>query len=312
MLNPRAILIMVLRLKIVLVLAFMLFMTEDILAQNKKKRLQPGKLYEHGEKIYAPRFGFESVIPEGWEGTLPRESEIFLLMPDTITIGGEIFTFASEATDLKSIRDNWLKGAKLSENMLIKAKGEPVINGDMISAEVVPAGEAVNTGNKGYVVARCGSFGHCITCLAIGPTQFFDQFKTAVTNFMSSASFSEPSNVSIYVDFDWKEFLKGKMLITLMGMETESQSGTKENVVHLCADGTFTAEFRKKGIVKDYNPQYKGRQSGTWSAEGIGEQGKLKLTFKKLPEVNVDLTIKDEKITVNGERYFAAESDKCK
>jgi hypothetical protein len=38
----------------------------------------------------------------------------------------------------------------------------------------------------------------------------------------------------------------------------------------------------------------------------------LKLTFKKLPEVNVDLTIKDEKITVNGERYFAAESDKCK
>ena len=57
---------------------------------QSKKRLQPGKLYEPGEKIYAPRYGVNTVIPDGWEGTLPREMEIFLLMPNTTEYGGEV------------------------------------------------------------------------------------------------------------------------------------------------------------------------------------------------------------------------------
>lgn len=299
------------KIKIAFLLGIILFASDFVLAQEKKKRLQPGKLYEPGEKIYAPRYGFDSVIPEGWDGTLPRESEIFLLVPRT-PIGGEVFTFASVGTDLKSIRESWMKGVNLSETIIIKAEGDAKIDGDMVSADVVSEGQNINKGYKGYAMARCGPYGHCITCLGIGPVQFIDQVRTAVTSFMSQASFTEPANISIYADFDWKEFLADKMLISFMAMESGSQSGSKENTVHLCANGTFTADFHKKGLVKDYNPQYKGRQSGTWTAEGIGEQGTLKLKFKKLPEAEVTLLIKDEKITANGERYFAAESDKCK
>jgi hypothetical protein len=288
----------------------MLVIAGNVCSQSRK-RLQPGKLYEPGEKIYAPRYGFEGVVPEGWDGTLPRESEMFLLMPRT-PIGGEVFTFSSVNADLKSIQDGWVKGVNLSETILIKAKGSPTIEGDMITAEVVSEGPSINKGYKGFAIARCGPYGKCITSLGIGPVQFFDQVKTAVTSFMSSATFSEPADISIYADFDWKEFLSDKMLIAFMAIESGSQSGSKENTVHLCGDGTFMADLHKKGIVKDYNPQYKGRQSGTWSAEGIGEQGTLTLKFKKLPETVITLNIKDEKITANGERYFAAESDKCK
>ena len=296
--------------KNIIILIALFISVEGIYAQSKK-RLQPGKIYEPGEKIYAPKYGVNGVIPEGWDGTLPREMEIFLLMPRT-AIGGEIFTFANDKKDLASIREGWLKGANLSESIIIKSNGDIVTNGDMISTEVVPKGESVNTGYKGFVAAKCSPYGPCITCLGIGPVQFYDQIKTAVESFMTNATFTEPSDVSIYVDFDWKEFLPGKMLIAFAAVESGSQTGTKENTVHLCADGTFTADLRKKGLFKQENPQYSGRQSGTWTAEGIGEQGVIKLNFKKLPPAEIPVTIKDEKIFANGERYFAGESDKCK
>jgi hypothetical protein len=295
------------RMKIGLLIAALLFVAGSTTAQSKK-RLQPGKLYEPGHKIYAPRFGFETVVPEGWNGTLPRESEIFLLTRQTINVGGEIFTFASAGGSVEEIRAAWVKGTNLSETIIIKANGNATVNGDMVSAEVISEGEGVNKGYKGYAIARCGPFGHCITSLGIGPIQFFDQIKAAVTSFMTAATFSQPSNVSVYVDFDWKEFLTGKQLVAFAAME----GGSKENTVHLCPDGSFTAVFDKTGIFKEQNAQYKGKQSGTWTAEGIGEQGKLNLKFNKLPEAQISLAIKDEQISANGERYFAAESDKCK
>jgi len=39
--------------------------------QNKKCRIEPGRLYEAGETLYAPRFGFTATVPEGWEGMSP-------------------------------------------------------------------------------------------------------------------------------------------------------------------------------------------------------------------------------------------------
>lgn len=293
-----------------LCLLFLIASVIQISYGQSKKRLQPGKIYEPGEKIYAPKYGFNSVVPEGWDGTLPREMEIFLLVPRP-GMGGEVFTFASVGTDLESIRQNWIKGVNLSESILIKSKGEITTNGDMISAEVTPDGENINRGNRGFVAAKCSPFGPCITSLAIGPSQFYEQMKSAVENFMTKATFTEPSDVSIYADFDWKEFLSGKMLIDFAIVESGSQSGSKESTVHLCSDGTLMADIRKKGLFKDANPEYKGRLSGTWTAEGIGEQGVLKLTFKKAPAAQIQLTIKDEKITANGSRYFAAESDWC-
>jgi len=283
-----------------------LLLVTELCSAQAKKRLQPGKIYEPGEKIYAPKYGFNGVVPEGWDGTLPRETEIFLLMPRT-GIGGEVFTFVSVDNNLQSIREAWLKGANLSESILIKAT-DIVTEGDMISSEVIAQGENINKGNKGFIAAKCSPYGPCITSLGIGPSQFYDQIKTAVEDLMSKSTYTEPSNVSIYADFDWKEFLAGKMLIAFQVIE----SGSKENTVHLCGDGTFMADLKKKGLFKNDNPQYKGRQSGTWTAEGIGEHGVLKLTFKKLPAAEIPLTIKDEKIFAMDERYFAGESDWCK
>lgn len=278
---------------------------------EKAKRLRPGKLYSSGETIYAPRYGFTSVIPQDWEGALPLDTEIFLLLPSPNSTGAEIYTFASDQNDLSRLKESWMKGIPLSESIRIKAT-DVQVQGDMISSQIVPEGNAVNTSTTGFAVARCGPFNKCITSIGIGPRQTYDQMKSAVESFMSKASFTEPSNVSIYVDFDWKEFLSGKALISLSAMQGASGAGTKENEFHLCKDGSFTGRIQKKGAMKQFNESYKGKQSGTWSTESIGETGILKLNFKKLPAVELPVSIKDEKIFVNDERYFAAESEDCK
>jgi hypothetical protein len=187
-----------------------------------------------------------------------------------------------------------------------------VVKGDILMSEVIPDGQAVNTGYKGFAAARCNPDGPCITCLGIGPKQFYDRIKSGVESFMMNASFSAPSNVSIYADFDWKNFLSDKSLIYLERMESGSESGSKENIFHLCRNGVFKGTIKKKGIMKGMNQDYKGNQSGFWSTSSIGDTGVLKLEFKKLPPVELTLTIKDNQITVNGDRYFVADTDKCK
>ena len=275
---------------------------------QKRNRIQPGKIYATGETLYAPRYGFTAKVPAGWEGMLPRESEVFLLMTTTSTYG-EIFVFGRDQGDLNTMKAGWVKGYDLSETILLKAVN-PAIANDILSGEVIAAGDNINKGKKGFVASKCNPSGPCITVLAVAPTQFIESVKGTVMEFLKGSSFEPPSRLSPYAEFDWKEFLSDKVLMTYATM----QGGTKENQIHLCADGTFSANIKKSGFFKEENPKYIGKLSGTWSVSGIGEETTIQLSFSKnsLSRLEAKLTIKDEQVFSNGERYFVGQSEKCK
>jgi len=91
--------------------------------------------------------------------------------------------------------------------------------------------------------------------------------------------------------------------------------GSKDTEIHLCGDGSFTANIKKTGFMKNQNPQYHGKLTGTWSTKGIGEATNITFTFSeksKLAPIEIALTIKEEKVYANEERYFVAQSTKCK
>lgn len=278
-------------------------------AQNKKNRLQPGRLYEPGETLYAPRFGFSAKVPEGWEGMLPRETEVFLLMTTTETYG-EVFMFGREKGDLHSMRDAWMKGFELSESMRLKATA-PAITDEMLMGEVVIEGEYINKSYRGFAVAKCSPSGPCITTLMVAPELYYEAVKATVVQVMRASSFEPPSTASPYADFDWNEFLSNKVLVTY-GFE---QGGSKESEIHLCADGTFSADIKKTGFMKNQNPEYKGRSAGKWTVTGTGPSATIQFAFsgkKSLPALEAPVQIEDEKVLSNGERYFVGQSDKCK
>jgi hypothetical protein len=275
---------------------------------QKKNRIQPGKMYDAGETLYAPRFGFTAKVPPGWEGQLPRDSEVFLLTTTTSTYG-EIYVFGREQGDLNAMQEAWKKGFDLSENIKLVA-ANPTLENGVLSSEVTGAGEYINKGVRGFAISRCNPSGPCITTLIIAPLQFYDSVRNTAIRFMKSSSFDTPSTASPYADFDWTEFLSNKVLATYAAV----QGGSKESMIHLCADGTFTASIKKGGIMKDQNPKYKGRQAGKWKITKTGEATTIQFYFdkEKLPMFEAPLLIKDEKVFSNEERYFVGESDKCK
>jgi len=291
--------------KKLLVLLFIGVLAFSVQAQSRK-RLQPGKMYSAGDTLYAPRDGFTTIIPQGWMGSLPRDTEVFLLV-STMNYG-EIFIFDRPQGNIDDIKAAWLKGTDLNETIKLKAKDNAEIKDGTYMSEVYAEGPAINKSFKGFGATRCNPAGPCVTAIAIVPAQYYEPVKKSIQEFMKTSYFDEPKNISLHADLNWKEYLKGKMLITF----ADTEVGSKENIVHLCSDGTFKARIRKKGMIKqEENPEYSGKLNGTWEASGVGEQGVVKLTFKKLEAATFNIQIKDEKVTINGERYFVAESDEC-
>ncbi|MDH4057172.1 MAG: hypothetical protein OEU76_00340 [Cyclobacteriaceae bacterium] len=287
-----------------------MLLTQTIFGQGQKNRLQPGKFYEAGEALFAPRFGFNAIVPDGWQGSLPRESEVFLLQTITPDVFGEIYVFGNENDNLESMKKRWLVGTDLSETIRIKAVN-PTTKGDMITSEVIGEGNAINKENRGYIAARFNPDGPCVIALTIMPKQFYDPIKNAVDQFLSTSTFESPSNGSPYATLKWNEFLANKALVTYAYVE----GGSKDTEINLCADGSFTATIKKTGFMKNQNPQYHGKLTGTWTTKGIGEATNITFTFSSksnLPPIEIPLTIKEEKVYANNERYFIAQSTKCK
>lgn len=271
-------------------------------------QIRPGQMYEEGSTIESPRYGFEGTIPSGYVGMLPQGTEIFMLNKKDGT-SGEVLMFARPEGNLDELIAAWQQGANLTDAIYLSAAGEITREGDMAYAEVTGKGERINTSYKGFIAGRCGPYGPCVTLLMITPQQFYETTRREMLSFMRQSRFVEPNSRSPYENFDWKEFLSGKVLVTY----SLSGQGKRENMIHLCEDGTFSSSIRQSGFLKQENKAYLGKNSGTWQVEGSGPETTLRLAFdkKKIPAFDVVLNIEDEKVYAAGERYYAGYSDHC-
>ncbi len=267
-------------------------------------RVKPGAIYEQGQAVFAPMVGYKGVVPDGWFGTLPQEEEVFLMIP-TANVTGYMFINANHM-NLSELQKEWRNDFSLTDEIVISIKGEPEIEGNRMSAEmdVTGSGEPFT----GYATAIDGGHGWTISLILLSPVDQYDLFMKSYDQLVASSTIEEPSIGSIYGDFNWPEFLKNKYLMSYLS----STQYKEQNEVWLCGDGTFKSKIKTKGMLKVDKSAYKGRKKGTWMAEGIGEQGKLHLYFTKNDDAVLDMEIKDDKIFINGGRFFALENTDCK
>jgi hypothetical protein len=277
-------------------------------SQKVKNRIEPGRMYNAGDSLYAPRYGFTSKVPQGWTGTLPRETEIFLLNSTSGSFG-EIFVFGRNTIDLNALAEEWKAGVDVTETLRLQAEN-PELNDNMLSSEAKVVGNFIPSQKRAFAAVRCGDTGTCVTVLAISQDDNFDEVSKAAEEFLSSATFDAPREIDPYLDFDWKAFLSNKLLIVY----DEFQGGEQKTRVNLCADGSFEANIKKKGLMKDFNPEYKGKMIGSYSVESKNSEATLSLTFSKkdLSPLTVQLEFVKEELYVNDERYYASQSEKCK
>lgn len=262
-----------------------------------QERIQPGKIYEPGETIHAPAVGLTSVIPEGWAGYLPTDTEMFLLA-NLENPEGSIYAFAFDDTmeDIKARLDLNIK-FEVENGIELARRGDPFMRGEVLAVELVVKNSSNNL--LGYAEAKCADYGWCVMYLMVTPEYIYEESKEGLISFMDKSLLTEPSLGTLYDDFDWAEKLKNRFIATYIS----NPYVKKNNQVWLCADGTFKSKIQQKGFG-DLSKKYKGNGSGTWEGRGVGPTGELILNFKKAEPVTVKLEIKEDKLYVEGERYY--------
>ncbi len=269
-----------------------------------QERLKHGVIYDQGQEIYAPMIGFKGVVPNGWFGTLPQEEEVFLLIPSGNSDGYMMIN--ANQTNIDQLQKDWMQDFSVTDNIVVSIKGAPRVSGNKMTANFDVTGTLAPY--VGFAEAIDGGHGWTVSFILLAPTNRFERYKKNFDQLVASASFEEPSIGTPYGDFNWAKFLKNKYLMSYLS----STQYKEQNEVWLCADGSFRSKIKAKGMMKVDNPKYKGNKKGTWTAEGIGEAGKLHLLFSKDDDVVLNMEIKDDKIFVNGGRFFALEYNDCK
>jgi len=270
-----------------------------------QQTIAPGKVYNQGDEIYAPKLGFTAVIPAGWMGTLPQNSSIFLLS-SLKGIDGQIFVLG-DTIDFETMKMGWPQGLELEEGRVLKSDGNISEENGILSSKVILTG-GQNNSYTGFIAARCGEYGRCVSALLTCEVKYLDEMKKSVHEFLGSIKFVDPIMKSEYDGYDWKLFLDNKQLV-----HYDNVVGSKSvNEVWLCQDGTFKSKLTRTGVVKGEIGKYKGKHKGTWQTSSFGKTGTLTLSFDKLPPVEVDLLIEDDHIFLNGKRHVALAASMCK
>ena len=278
-----------------------LFITFSGTAQD---RLKPGKIYEQGQEIFAPMVGYKGIVPNGWFGTLPQEEEVFLMIPNGNSRG---FMFINaHQIPIKRLREAWKNDFSLTDEIVVSVKGEPTINGNRMTADIDVTG--AQEPFAGYAEAIEGGYGWTIALLLLSPVNKYDEYRKNFDQLLANSVVEEPSIGTIYGDFNWAEYLNNKYLMSYIS----STQYKEQDEIWLCGDGTFRTKIKSKGKLVVEKSPYKGNRKGSWTAEGIGEKGKLNLTTTKGEAVTLNMEIKDDKIFINGGRFFALENTSCK
>lgn len=270
-----------------------------------QSRLKPGQVYNEGDSIYAPAYGIKSVVPNGWIGMLPQGSEIFLLSNQKGK-DAQIYIFADTAS-FDQLKRGWLFGLELSEGRKLKSDGNITVEGDLMNSGVVLTG-GYNKANSGYIEAKCGEYGRCIQLLLICSQKDLEEMKAVVRGFLDTTTLEAPVILEANAGFDWNLFLANKHLVSY-GNVVGSKS---VNEIWLCSDGFFTSKLKRSGLVKGEVGKYKGKKKGTWETKSIGATGSLLLKFEKLPVVEVDLKIEEDKVFLNDRRHVVLNATNCK
>lgn len=271
-----------------------------------QKRLESGKIYEQGQVIFGPRVGYKGKIPSGWYGTLPRGEEVFLLLPVS---NQEAYMFINvHQKSLEQLKSDWKSEFALTPAITISLKGEAKIKLNKLFAEFNVTG--TKDKSMAYAEGIDGGHGYTFVFILLAPARNFDTLMKSLRQLIDASTFEEPSITNLYDDFNWPEFVADKYFTSYIS----SRDIVEKNHIWICADGTFKTKIKSGGLIKikgDRNT-YKGTLKGTWTAEGIGPNGKLHLNFKKKPPLIIDLEIRDEKIYLNGFRYFGLYYSDCK
>lgn len=284
-----------------------LLMTAEAWAQLPSDRVSPGVMYYAGDTVLSIRLGLYTIIPSGWKGVLPRDTDVVVLVPEENS-SATIYAILNQNMTLAQQKISMEQGFELSEGLVMSPDGPVTQRGnDIVAANAKLSGAKANQAAKFYVESKCNPAGYCLAFVASADAADFSKAQTALQSLVDHTVFQDMRGISPFARFDWKQFLSNKILLRFR----RDASGEQEDELNLCKDGSFKARITRSGGF-DLPKEYEGKNSGQWSVTSDNDKATITLTFKKLKPVTLQLQAKDEQVYVNGNRYFVGESETCK
>lgn len=288
-----------------------------VLGSAQAVEIQPGQIYPGGTRLEVTGLGVAFRVPQGWRGTLPAGSEIFILQSDA---NPEIYILAM--------------GEQATRAQLVSTMGAPIAIGSGLSlhptADLVDRGEALIGRYEvrgapsqlvAYSEALAGSNGVAIAFILIAAPALLTTYEADVQALIAStdlgapippptaASESNPANTDAAAADRWDLYLKGKHIIRYY----TTTGYTEEHHLWLCSDGTFSRSAKSGGFGGGASGAYQGSSSGRWTATGAGEYGALILHFGDGSTFRYELRWDYEanKLYVDGKRWLHGKNQRC-
>jgi hypothetical protein len=248
-------------------------------------------------------FGIQIAVPSHWTAYLPQDVQLLSLSVDSVK--SATISMYAQKTTLDQLREGWRAGKELAPGISILPEENLISTDSLVYAKLRLTNDK---SVKGFGLAACSEFGVCYTILLAAPVNKRDRYESLLPALANQITFKAPSVSGINDLYDWKQELTGKYLVLY---EPSAQS-VKRNHLWLCNDGSFRANIQRKGLIKKEAGNYRGKQKGTYTLEGIGEAGELTLSFKNLEEFRIQLEIKgNNEVYLDGKRYFIGKNERC-
>lgn len=277
-------------------------------AQLPTTRMSPGVMHYAGDTVRSIRLGLSAIVPAGWRGVLPRDTEVVVLVPEENS-SATIYVVLNENMTLAQQKINLEQGFELADGLSMVPDGNVTQRtSDVLATAAKLTGEKANPRAKFYIESKCNPVGYCLAFVLSADANDMDKGKAALEQLVDQTTFQDMSNISPFARFDWNQFLSNKILLRFR----RDASGKQEDQLDLCKDGTFRSRISRTGTFQVPSNQYTGKNSGTWTVDGHNDKATVTLNFKKLKPITIQLQAKDEQILVNGSRYFVGESETCR
>lgn len=255
--------------------------------------------------------GLEFVLPNGWVGQQTHEGYAF----QSAAMPGVLLVLYHDYDDVNTLSESAIEGLEDDEGTSLAVDGDIASYGKN-GIQTMFAGTVQWQPAKAYAIGLVSPHGGGISIIVAASTDAYTaEHKRAVEALAASVVFSKP-NIGPVVQ-QWKGLLTGMKLTYMNSYNSGSGGGgySDKEVIDLCPDGSFGFYSSSSTVVNaDGAGAYSGGQSGgagQWNISSSMGKAQLVLEFNSGETSSYTLEYNDDKLFLNGYRYFRTNDAAC-
>ena len=272
-------------------------------------QIEPGRVYEGGERISEPTLGLTLTLPSGWRGALSPDGSGFVMESSA----GDAFMFVvADRMSEEDARAQMSETIDLGTGVLLRPAGEvrQIATGHL-SAEFSASGAPTEL--DASVDVRLTQSGLGVAFILLAPPAAAAEHRSSMREFALSLGVTEAAAPQAGVggasNDEWLPYMRGRYLARYY-----TASGyTESTELWLCSDGTFYFNDQAGGFGGGASGAFQGLGSGRWTASGAGASGTLVLNWSNGEQSTWSLgyDYEENKLYLNGDQWLRGQNERC-